>query len=326
MMLSILANSVAFRYAAHHFNHDTWVAFGASIGDNARSIEMFAKVRGLNWRTALTMEPHLGRPLTEAEIRSTLNVPTDHPHNFTLPLEGDPRRPQHQGHDQVNVDANIYNAKLLTSRPRPNSWPQGLPFPHDPTVRRAAAGNCFNCGSARICACRFDTSIAQPLVEIVAYPDRGNGIRALQAIPAGSIIGEYIGEINPIGSGQDPTYNLEFSTAEGTLCEIHCRRYGNWTRYMNHSCRATAFFDSCTVGNRATMCIRTVRDIDIFDEITIDYGSEYWQEAALCRCGEPACRYDTPKKVRAARALQVEKDELAFQARTEAARKKKRGE
>ncbi|KAI9880957.1 MAG: hypothetical protein M1830_009451 [Pleopsidium flavum] len=302
MMLSILANSVAFRYACHALDNDSWVDLNLTIADNARSIEMFAKVRGLNWRAALTKEPYVGAPLTDLEIRSTLNVPTDHPHNWSLPQEGDPQRPRDQGHDQINVPANIYNPAILASGPRPADWPPGLRFPSDPTIRRSSEGPCHRCESHSICTCSIETSILHPLVELTTYPGRGNGVRALQAIPEGAVIGEYVGEIYPLDSEGDPTYNLEFRGTDGPLCQIHCTRYGNWTRYMNHSCNPAAFFYPLTIGNRLRMCVQVIREIGIFEEITIDYGTNYWQENHLCRCGEPDCKYDTVEKIRALRA------------------------
>jgi len=302
MMLSILANSVAFRTACHSFDEDLWFALDTALTQNARSVEMFAKVRGLNWRTALTRTPHIGDPLTDDEIGSTMNVPIDHPHNFTLTLEGDPQRPRHQGRDQLNINQNIYNAGLFESASRPRAWPQGWAFPQDPTIRRPLDGPCHICHAPRECNCRMETDILNPLVEITTYPGRGNGIRALQYIPAGEIIGEYVGEIYPLESGSDPTYSLEFSGALGAIAQIQCRHFGNWTRYMNHSCNPTAYFYNYTIGDRVRMCIRTQRETKIFEEVTVHYGRGYWTEAMFCRCGEPNCEFDTPAKVRAAKA------------------------
>jgi len=320
MMLSILANSVTFRSACHFSDDGLWFALNSALAENARSVEMFAKVRGLNWRTALTKTPHIGDALTEAEIRSTMNVPIDHPHNFTLTLEGDPQRPRHQGRDQLNISQNIYNAVTFKSAPRPKAWPRGRAFPQDPTIRLPKDGPCHICKSPVRCNCRMETANFNPLVEINNYPGRGNGVRALQCIPAGAIIGEYVGELHPLESLSDPTYSLEFSGAQGELALIHCRRYGNWTRYMNHSCNPTAYFHDYTIGDRVRMCIRTVRETNIFEEITVHYGSAYWNEAMLCRCGEPNCEFDTPAKIQA--AIREERAELLKEAKQQ--RKKKR--
>ena len=311
MMLSILANSVAFRSACHSFDDELWSALDRALTENARSVEMFAKVRGLNWRAALMNTPHIGDSLTDADIRSTMNVPVDHPHNFTLTGEGDPQRPRHQGRDQLNVDQNIYNADILRSGPRPSAWPQGCPFPQDPTIRRPIDGPCHICKSRRQCDCRMETAALNPFVEIKSYPGRGNGIRALQYIPAGAIIGEYVGEIFPYDSTSDPTYSLEFSGALGGVALIQCKRFGNWTRYMNHSCNPAAYFHDYTIGDRVRMCIRTVREINIFEEITVHYGEAYWTEAMLCRCGEPNCKFDTADKIRIARTQSVSQAERA---------------
>ena len=314
MMLSILANSVAFRFACHSLDNDLWLDFNFVLAENSRSIEMFAKVRGLNWRAALTKRPHVGAPLTDADIRSTIDVAVDHPHNFTLPQEGNPRRPQHQGRDQVNIPANIYNPAVFASGPRPRSWPQGVAFPSDPSVRHAADGPCEICRSPTSCACRIETAILHPLVEITAYPGKGNGVRALQNIPADTIIGEYVGELHHSDSESDPTYSLEFSSMSGdrgVVATVHCDQYGNWTRYMNHSCNATAYFSPYVIGDRVRMCIRTTRQTEIFEEVTVDYGSGYWHERKLCQCGEPNCKYGTVEKVRETRARNARYEQRA---------------
>ncbi len=326
MMLSILANSTAFRYACHSLDDNSWADLNLILTEQTRSIEMFAKVRGLNWGAVLARKPHVGKTLTDADIRSTMTVSVDHPHNFALPEEGNPQRPRKQGRNQVNVNENIYDAALLASGPRPTCWPAEWPFPSDPTIRRTADGPCHLCNSNTACGCNIASAMLNPLVEIVTYPTRGNGVRALQDIPAGVFLAEYLGEILPINSNADPVYSLVVNSAEGgDLYQVSSRFYGNWTRYVNHSCNAKAVFDNSTVGNQTSMCIRTVRETKMFEEITVNYGDTYWHENSLCHCGEPECKYDTPEKARAARFSTVgEAPRREFQTQTEELRKKKR--
>lgn len=148
----------------------------------------------------------------------------------------------------------------------------------------------------------METAIIHPLVEITTYPGKGNGVRALQHIPADTIIGEYVGELYPLESTSDPIYSLELAGDLGEVALIQAKHLGNWTRYMNHSCKPTAYFSNYTIGDRVRMCIRTARETNIFEEVTVHYGSGYWTEAMLCRCGEPNCEYNTVAKIQAARA------------------------
>ena len=57
------------------------------------------------------------------------------------------------------------------------------------------------------------------------------------------------------------------------------------------------------------MCVRTVRETNIFEEVTVHYGTGYFHEAMLCRCGEPNCSFDTVDKVRAATFQMVSREE-----------------
>lgn len=311
-MLSILANSRAFRTACHAVDSEPWSELIQAITDNARSIEMFAKIRGLNWRTALINHPTLAnRPWLTKNIQSNYQLKPDRPHHRIVPTEPSvvPTRP---GQDQEQRDVNdvVFDPALFMGKPRPANWPASLHYPvDDPTTRLISYGACGLCGNAKYancgCHCSTHRAVIRPLVELVQIPGKGVGVRALQAIKQGDILNEYVGLLIPINSDlkdQDPVHGMAFNPnpEEGydkSIATISCKRYGNWTRFINHSCAANSFFRTMPIGRRMRIVVIAGRDIRFGEEMTIDYGDQYWTEDKLCMCGESECKYGTPEGI-----------------------------
>jgi SET domain len=134
------------------------------------------------------------------------------------------------------------------------------------------------------------------------HPIVGTGVRALQYLPANSLLEEYIGEIYPINEKNDfglynnATYLFHQmrAVAEGSESAMYIDPgiYGNWTRYMNHSCKPRVNFMMYSCGEKV-LTIVTVRNrpIGFGEEITVHYGSDYFVGMKLaCRCGEDMCK------------------------------------
>lgn len=312
MMLSILANSGAFRTACHALESESWSELTEAITENASSIEMFAKIRGLDWRTALIDHPTLSnKPWLTKNIQSNYDLKPDRPHHRIVPSEPNvvPTRPS-QGHEQRDVNDNVFDPTLFAGKPRPAYWPAGLHYPiDDPTTRLVSYGACALCGNTEYanCGCHPSThrDVIRPLVELVQIPGKGLGVRALQSIKVGAILHEYVGRLIPIDADakdQDEVYGMAFNpTAEEgsdrSIVTISSKRYGNWTRFINHSCAANSFFQTMPIGRRVRIMVIACRDIRFGEEMTIDYGAHYWTEDMLCRCGEPECNYGTQEAI-----------------------------
>ncbi|ERF76618.1 hypothetical protein EPUS_04438 [Endocarpon pusillum Z07020] len=135
------------------------------------------------------------------------------------------------------------------------------------------------------------------------HPILGTGVRALQRLPAHSLLAEYTGEIYPLyktqqrGKYKNSTYlycqtrrlsNGEIENAMNIDPSIH----GNWTRFINHSCRPKTDFVLYSCGEKIVTCVKVrKRAIEFGEEITIDYGKSYFENQGLaCRCREDACR------------------------------------
>lgn len=296
MMLSILATSTAFRVAAGTFDDRLWVSFNITVFLNKNSIEYFAKIRGLNWTLALTRKPEYAAYTTDLR-EGYPGLEPDHPHTYVVPRESNPvRRPQFKGKVQKNIVHNRFDP--LSYRP---SARRGK-LRRDPTIEKGR--KCHICQKK---SCRCDPSsclgVLRPLVELAASGnDVGVGIRVLQPIPKGQLLAEYVGNIVPsTGSGavDDTTYLCR----SNTNASVDAQEHGNWTRFINHSCDAHAEIACVVIGQRRRCMIRLIKDIAMFEELTLDYGDLYWaSRAGLCRCGSTNCRFATVEK-RDARAV-----------------------
>lgn len=286
MMLSILANSAAFREAARTFDYRLWFCLNLSVFLNKNSLEYFAKIRGLDWSLALLRKPEYAAYI--ADLREGYpGLESDHPHSYIVPQDSNPvRKPHYNGKIQKNITSNRYDALSY----RPTTRPKRLP--RDPTIDKRR--RCFIC---RRKTCRCDPSscdgVLRPLVELAESGNNvGVGIRVLQPIPKNRLLAEYVGEIVPSDGSVDDTYLCRSRNSS-----VDAQELGNWTRFINHSCDAHAELSNVIIGNRHRCMVKSVKDVGMFEELTLDYGDHYWAvRAVLCRCGSPNCRFATVQK------------------------------
>ncbi len=152
------------------------------------------------------------------------------------------------------------------------------------------------------------------LVELFTTEHKGRGVRALQHMPKGTIVGNYIGEVYPetelgidvqvdrygapegngyhftvdVGPPPNPDNNAKFS--------IDSAHLGNWTRFMNHSCDANVTYDLINLGQRWTTVCKTTRIVKFQDEMMTDYGDQYFiYRNLVCRCGSKKCEWTAQK-------------------------------
>jgi hypothetical protein len=142
----------------------------------------------------------------------------------------------------------------------------------------------------------------------------GKGVFALQDIPEGETIIEYVGEIiswkeadkrhpsNP----DDPNHTFYFSIADGKKV-IDAAVGGNAARWINHSCKPNCESDEDDDTHR--VFIKALRNIKAGEELSYDYGliidepyTEKLKAQYKCLCGAKKCRgtmlapKDEPKK------------------------------
>lgn len=296
--LTKLAHSAAFREAARILDESTWQAVSASIDENAVSFMVFVECSGLQWWNELIGLNSLfpASPSYDFARYRPAEPKQATPHKWVVTEKHEHvRRPKFDGRTQVNISSNIYKRENFKDTSRPPSWPADRPFPEDPMkVQHTSITPCITCQSRTPCECSFldNPHVLSPLVELRDYGRKGVGVRALQRIPRKAILAEYLGEVMPYNYKQDPVYALDFSLpgcrGHEVIATVSSKRYGNWTRFINHSCDASTKFTVLTCGGRHRRVVQAVRDIEVFEEVTVDYGDGYWRHR-VCECGAEGC-------------------------------------
>ncbi|KAG0155949.1 hypothetical protein PDIDSM_3122 [Penicillium digitatum] len=288
-MFAICSHAEAFRRGIKEADDRTWGYLVQKIQENFLSIELFAHSRTLKWRNILWVHQGCaipGLPDMKADIETHMAWKVDHPHHTIITLDGKLKEPTYNGKLQEHINESIYDPKKWSGRKQ------------DPTLRQMPNGNstnvgceCALCGSPASCDCRL-TSRAGELVELREYPNTGTGVRALTRFMRGDILEIFMGELLP--DSVEEVYPLtqsddKINANKGSvrnLCTICPHQFGNWTRYVSHSCRPSTQFTTRTIGDRVVCTLEAIRDILPFEEITVGYGDRYWSSADYaCLCG-----------------------------------------
>lgn len=284
-VFAICAYSEGFRHAI--LNDDLirasdkyWDALRNLISENKRSIEIFARTRGLNWQEvllSLTMYEMQGLPNLKHVLAPEIDISTEHPHQVVQTKAGGLRRPRYKGRTQRDVPYRVHKSRDGSKSTR--------------LTRKKHWGRCDICLKTFInCDCRVH-SLAGELTELVEYGDKGVGVRALASFQENDVLGEYVGMILPGMDCKDHTYAMSIRQPKGkrALAIADSAHLGNWTRFMNHSCDAPATFQPFIAGPETTTVATAHRRISMFEEVTVHYGDEYWGQPSRCPCGSDNC-------------------------------------
>ncbi|XP_063828660.1 uncharacterized protein LOC135078036 [Ostrinia nubilalis] len=145
--------------------------------------------------------------------------------------------------------------------------------------------------------------------EVFRTARAGWGLRAVSAVPRGSPVALYCGELLPLARA-DARPNDQYLFAldvkpdlqqqcgdKGTLCVDACI-WGSAARFINHSCAPN--LAPLRVFTRArdlaapVVALYAMRDVAAGEELTFDYGDKFWSVKSKwmkCECGSPECRY-----------------------------------
>lgn len=127
-----------------------------------------------------------------------------------------------------------------------------------------------------------------PPVQVYRTADgRNNGLVALVSFERGAAIGEFVGLVTKGVRHLD----VMDSSTESASYQIWQGRQGNFTRFVNHSCKANAQFSQFAWLDTQRV-ILVSKGIGAGAEIFVDYGDRYWTGLdKVCLCGESCCRY-----------------------------------
>ncbi|KAL4799689.1 hypothetical protein BDV19DRAFT_384977 [Aspergillus venezuelensis] len=286
-ILAICCTAEGFRRGVREIRHGViWTEFLALVDENAWSLEVFARSRCLDWRGVLVKYADLGVAGLDEVLRPSRKMWSEHPHHIVQGVNRKIRRPWFGDGKQVHVDDVVFDKEKWIAA---GGYGAGGD-PQDPTIRGPRDGPCDVCGSPELCSCKLDFS-AGSLVELVDRAVTGTGVRALTNFRKGDILGQFIGELFPPEYEDDKVYSLVHVTktsGDDVVAVISPQRYGNWTRYIAHSCSPCTKFNARTVGDRTVMTIEARRDIAAFEDLTVHYGRQYWTYRK-CLCGEENC-------------------------------------
>ncbi|EMD90469.1 hypothetical protein COCC4DRAFT_159908 [Bipolaris maydis ATCC 48331] len=111
-----------------------------------------------------------------------------------------------------------------------------------------------------------------PPVQVYRTPDgKNNGLVALTSFDRGTGVGELVGLIT---KGMRHLDVIDSST-ESTSYQIWQGRVGNYTRFINHSCKPNAQCSTFTWLDTQRVVLVS-KGIEAGSEITLDYGDKYW--------------------------------------------------
>lgn len=281
-LIATCAYSGSFRRACEEADDLVWRGVVGQIDANRSSLEIFARTRNLDWRGPLLIHARHLRADLQNEFAPYRKLHHEHPHHYVRTMDGELRWPMYENHRQRHIDTCIIDTKNWKSKG--NKKDRHI----DPTRRHAKDGVCELCFRNVKCNCRSPFP-ARHLVELQEYPVRGIGVRALANFKKGDILDEFVGQILSTGS-----LDLKYAISVDSEREpedwmfISPKRLGNWTRFINHSCEASTEFKRMTIGDRVVINVIATRDIFLFEEITVDYGEDYW-ESRECHCGALNC-------------------------------------
>ncbi|KAG8163697.1 hypothetical protein KVR01_006994 [Diaporthe batatas] len=256
------------------------------------AIEVTADTLHPNWRQLLTA---IGEPSKQ--------IYRGHPHDYVISLDGSSPVPLRSTYLQWDPDFSYQHLdepvidEVAWGCDDPRWTPPTTSISGEPS----ALPLCDTCGKEQSddpklnsCFC-FPTlfGAAKPLptpVLIFRTPDgRNNGLMALCAFERGAPVGEFVGLVT---KGLSDVDVMESAVSAGAAkYQIWQGRQGNFTRFVNHSCKANAQYQRFTwLGTQRIILVS--KGIEAGTEISVDYSDKYWRGLdKKCLCGESCCRY-----------------------------------
>ncbi|SCV33733.1 related to SET domain-containing protein SNOG_11806 [Fusarium fujikuroi] len=263
--------------------------------------DKFSRARALRCRMEVAADTlHRNwRQLLAIVGKSTERRFTGHPHDWVVCQDGSDPVPLRSTYLQYDPNFSFEHVDECVID---TTWwgaedPRWMP----PTSRCPSIANnntCVLCDQvqsedAALNSCKCFSSLftrpgLPPAVQIFRTSNgRNNGLQALVPFERGVAIGEFTGLVTKGIKDQD----VLDSKVGDRRYQIWQGRQGNFTRFVNHSCKPNAQFEKFTwLGTEHILLVSN--GIEAGMEITVDYSESYWKGLDKnCLCGEGCCRY-----------------------------------
>ncbi|XP_029017964.1 histone-lysine N-methyltransferase EHMT1-like [Betta splendens] len=157
------------------------------------------------------------------------------------------------------------------------------------------------CSCWRTCRNRVVQNGIRVRLQLFRTQKMGWGVRAMQEIPQGAFVCEYVGEIITDAEADKRENDSFLFTLDNKVGDVHCidaRLFGNIGRFINHLCEpnllAVKVFTMHQDLRFPRIAFFSSRSIKAGDQLGFDYGDHYWRVKSKyfsCQCGSAKCRY-----------------------------------
>ncbi|XP_069370216.1 histone-lysine N-methyltransferase EHMT1 isoform X3 [Paralichthys olivaceus] len=159
------------------------------------------------------------------------------------------------------------------------------------------------CSCWRTCKNRVVQNGLRSRLQLFRTSKKGWGVRALQDIPQGTFVCEYVGEIISEAEAemrQNDAYLFSLDDKPQDMYCIDARFYGNISRFLNHMCEPNLF--ACRVFTKHQdlrfphIAFFASENIKAGEELGFNYGDHFWEVKSKlfnCECGSSKCKYSS---------------------------------
>ncbi|XP_012671453.2 histone-lysine N-methyltransferase EHMT1a isoform X2 [Clupea harengus] len=157
------------------------------------------------------------------------------------------------------------------------------------------------CSCWRSCRNRVVQNGLRTRLQVFRTEQMGWGVKALQDIPEGSFVCEYVGEIitdKEANTRGNDSFLFNLDNKVGDAYCIDAQFYGNVARFLNHLCEPNLFpvrvFTKHQDLRFPRVALFACRHIRVGEELGFDYGEHFWKVKSKylsCQCRSPKCSY-----------------------------------
>ncbi|KAI6173116.1 hypothetical protein M3Y98_01047600 [Aphelenchoides besseyi] len=162
------------------------------------------------------------------------------------------------------------------------------------------------CTCKRKCSNRFTSQRIKSRVDINYFDGKDFGVRIRDYCQKGTFFCEYVGEILNRNGRENTHFQFGIHKAKKTKNResyIDAKVYSNIGRFLNHACNPNLLPFLFVARSNSSLSYPQLgfvffRDVIPGQELTIDYGPDYWEDRNIqCCCGYTNC-IKPPKEVR----------------------------